>query len=99
MRSAFILSLFLNLYILSYSFFRSLFLRVYSLLYSFSPQGVFGSQFTIAPNQYVFIDIYEGQYNTFTIRFTDQNNRPVSIEDPNYVLLLIISEPSDNLGL
>jgi hypothetical protein len=89
----------LSSYTLSCSLINNNYAVPNSLLYSFSPQGVFGSQFTIAPNQYVFIDIYEGQYNTFTIRFTDQNNRPVSIEDPNYVLLLIISEPSDNLGL
>lgn len=62
------------------------------LLYSFSPQAVFGDQFTIAPNQLIFINIQEGQYNKFVVEFADQNNRPVAIEDPNFVILLIISD-------
>ena len=62
------------------------------LLYSFSPQSAFGEQFTIAPNQLIFINIQEGQYNKFVVEFADQNNRPVAIEDPSLVVLLIISD-------
>ena len=62
------------------------------LLYSFSPQSAFGDQFTISPNQLIFINIQEGQYNKFVVEFADQNNHPVSIEDPNFVILLIISD-------
>ena len=65
------------------------------LLYSFSPQAVFGDQFTIAPNQLIFINIQEGQYNKFAVEFADQNNKPVAIEDPNFVILLIISEADE----
>jgi hypothetical protein len=61
-----------------------------TLLYSFAPQGTFGEQFTLAPNQYSFLDIQTGQYNGFLIQFTDQNNLPVSIQDPNIVILLVI---------
>ena len=61
-----------------------------TLLYSFAPQGAFGEQFTLAPNQYSFLDIQTGQYNGFLIQFTDQNNLPVSIQDPNIVILLVI---------
>jgi len=61
-----------------------------TLLYSFSPQGQFGDQFTIAPNQYSLLEIQEGQYNSFNLQFTDQNNLPVSIQDPNMVILLVI---------
>ena len=65
------------------------------LLYSFSPQSAFGDQFTIAPNQLIFIDLQEGQYNSFSIEFSDQDNRPVAIQDPNFVILLIISNEGD----
>ena len=65
------------------------------LLYSFAPTGAFGDQFTIAPNQLIFIDIQEGQYNRFTLQITDQNNQPVAIQDPNFVILLIISNIGD----
>jgi hypothetical protein len=69
-----------------------------NLLYCFAPQGVFGSQFTIAPSgQLSFINIQEGQYDRFLLAFTDQNNNPVKIQDPNIVILLIITDPDDNI--
>lgn len=70
-----------------------------NLIYSFSPQGAIGEQFTIAPNQLVFIDVNEAQYSSFQVSFIDQNFRPVAIQDPNMVIQLIISEVNDNLGL
>lgn len=70
-----------------------------NLIYSFAPQGTIGDQFTIAPNQYVFIDCYAGIYNRFNVQFIDQNFRPVSILDPNMIIQLVISDPDDNLGL
>jgi len=70
-----------------------------NLLYSFSPQGTIGEQFTIAPNQYVFIDVLPAQYNRFQVSFIDQNFRPVSIQDPNMIIQLVVSDIEDNLGL
>jgi hypothetical protein len=70
-----------------------------NLIYSFSPQGTIGEQFTIAPNQYVFIDCLPAQYNRFQVSFIDQDFRPVAIQDPNMIIQLIISEEGDNLGL
>ena len=66
------------------------------LLYSFSPQGAFGDQFTITPNQLIFINIQEGQYNKFVVEFADQTNKPVAIQDPNFVILLIISDADES---
>lgn len=69
-----------------------------NLLYCFSPQGVFGSQFTIAPSgQLSFINIQEGLYDRFVIAFTDQNNNPVKIQDPNMVILIVITDPDDDI--
>jgi len=70
-----------------------------SLLYSFSPQGAFGEQFTIAPNQYSFIDIQPGQYNSFEVTFLDQRNIPIALEDNNLVILLIIAEKGELQGI
>lgn len=70
-----------------------------NLIYSFSPQGTIGEQFTIAPNQYVFIDCLPAQYSRFQVSFIDQNFRPVAIQDPNMIIQLVISEEGDNLGL
>lgn len=66
-----------------------------SLLYSFSPQANFGEQFTIAPNQYSFIDIQKGQYTSFEVSFLDQNAFPVVLKDSNLVILLIIADKED----
>jgi len=70
-----------------------------SLLYSFSPDAVFGAQFTIAPNQYSFIDIQPGQYNSFQVSFLDQNNIPTTLQDPNLVILLIIADKGELEGM
>ncbi len=64
-----------------------------TLLYSFSPEASFGSQFSIQPNEYIFIDCLPAQYNKLQIRFTDQNGRPVAIEDPNMVIQILITDP------
>lgn len=66
-----------------------------SLLYSFAPRGVFGEQFTIAPPQYSFIDIQAGQYTSFRVSFLDQALRPVALQDPNLVILLIIADEGE----
>lgn len=70
-----------------------------NLIYSFSPQGTIGEQFTIAPNQYVFIDVLPAQYSRFQVSFIDQNFRPVAIQDPNMIIQIVISDEGDNLGL
>jgi hypothetical protein len=70
-----------------------------NLIYSFTPQGTIGEQFTVAPNQLVFIDVNPGQYNSFNVQFIDQNLRPVAIQDPSMILQFVISEADENLGL
>lgn len=70
-----------------------------NLIYSFAPVGTIGEQFTVAPNQYVFIDVLPAQYNRFNVQFIDQNFRPVAIQDPNMIIQLVISDVDDNLGL
>jgi len=68
-----------------------------SLIFSFSPQGTFGEQFTVAPNEYVFIDVLPAQYSRFRVFFTDQNNRPVAFQDPSMIIQILISEENDNV--
>lgn len=67
-----------------------------TLLYAFSPVGEFAQQFTIQPTgQFSFIDIQPGQYGGFTIQFLDQNLFPIAIQDPNMVVLLVITDPDE----
>jgi len=70
-----------------------------NLIYSFSPQGTIGEQFTITPNQYVFIDVLPAQYNSFQVTFIDQDFRPVIFQDPNMIIQLVISDPEEYIGL
>jgi hypothetical protein len=66
-------------------------------MYSFSPQGTIGEQFSVAPNEYMFIDVLPGNYSFFTMTFIDQDFRPVRIEDPNMIIQIVISDPEDRL--
>lgn len=70
-----------------------------TLIYSFSPEGTFGDQFTVAPNQYVFINAQPGSYTTFRVSFLDQDGVPVAIQDEQMVILLTVASKGDNLGL
>lgn len=70
-----------------------------NLIYSFAPQGTIGQQFTVAPNQLVFIDVLPAQYSRFQITFIDQALRPVAIEDPNMIIQLVISDPNEFTGI
>lgn len=89
----------LSSYVLTCNLLNNNFAIPNSLLYSFSPQGAFGEQFTIAPNQYSFIDIQPGQYNSFEVTFLDQRNIPTTLQDSNLVILLIIMDKDDGEGL
>jgi len=88
----------LSSFILTCSLINNDFAVPNNLIYSFAPQGTIGEQFTVAPNQYVFIDVYSGMYNRFNVQFIDQNFRPVAIQDPNMIIQLVVSDPNDNLG-
>ncbi|NBP15940.1 hypothetical protein EBU95_16375 [bacterium] len=69
-----------------------------NLLFSFSPASVsFGSLITIQPPQHNFVDIYDGQYNSFTIEFRDQNLDTMQIIDTNIVVLLSIRNKKTDL--
>ena len=89
----------LSSYVLTCNLLNNNFAIPNSLLYSFSPQGAFGEQFTIAPNQYSFIDIQPGQYNSFEVSFLDQRNVPTTLQDNNLVILLIIADKGELEGL
>jgi hypothetical protein len=89
----------LSSYILTCSLINNDYAVPNSLMYSFSPQGTVGEQFTIAPNEYMWIDCLPGQYAYFTVTFIDQDFRPVVIEDPNMIIQIVISDPADHMML
>jgi len=69
-----------------------------TLLYCFAPQGNFGEQFTISPTgQFSFIDIQPGEYNSFTMTIIDQDLFPVALQDPQTIILLVITDPDEKI--
>lgn len=67
-----------------------------TLLYSFTPSNVsFGSIIVNEPSQFSFVDIYDGEYTSFTISFTDQNLNRFKINDPNLVIMLTIRNKNE----
>jgi hypothetical protein len=69
-----------------------------TLLYCYAPQGNFGEQFTISPTgQFSFIDIQPGEYNSFTMTIIDQDLFPVALQDPQTIILLVITDPDEKI--
>jgi hypothetical protein len=85
----------LSSYILTCSLINNNYSIPNTLLTSFQPTGVYGSQFSYTPTQLVFIGCQAGQYDRFSFTITDQNNLPVVILDPNIVILIAISDPTE----
>jgi hypothetical protein len=85
----------LSSYILSCSLVNNNYAVPNTFIYAFAPQGTIGEQFTIAPYSFSFIPILKGQYSTFRCQLTDQSNRPVVIQDPNYVITLCLADGNE----
>lgn len=62
-----------------------------TILYSFTSSGSeFGTLIESSPNQYSFVDIQDGNYSYFEISFLDQDYQPITINDTNLVVQLLI---------
>jgi len=66
-----------------------------SIIYSFPPFGTFGSQFSVTPPEFSFIDVNAGSYANFRISLTDQNDQPITILDPDVTILLVIKAKNE----
>jgi hypothetical protein len=82
----------LSSYILTCSLINNNYAIPNNLIYSFSPKGTIGEQFEIQPYEYMMINCNPGTYSYFTLTLVDQNFQPVSIQDPNIIIQLIISD-------
>ena len=69
-----------------------------NLVYSFAPEGNIGEQFSVAPNEYILVDVLPAYYNSFQVSFLDQNFRPVAIEDPNMLIQFVITDGDESVG-
>ena len=47
------------------------------ILYTFFPNKAFGSLLEISPTNYIFLKIFNSEYNEVEVWFTDQNSQPL----------------------
>ena len=51
------------------------------VLYTFVPNKPFGSLLEISPTNHIFLKTFDSEYDEIKVWFTDQNSRPLEIED------------------
>ena len=51
------------------------------VLYMFVPNKPFGSLLEISPTNHIFLKTYNSEYRDIKLLFTDQNSKPLEIED------------------
>ena len=51
------------------------------VLYTFVPNKSFGSLLQISPTNHIFLKTFNSEYNEIEVWFTDQNSKPLEIED------------------
>ena len=59
------------------------------VLYTFVPNKPFGSLLEISPTNHTFLKTFNSEYNEIEVWFTDQNSKPLEIEDRINVTMLI----------
>ena len=51
------------------------------LLYTFVPNKSFGSLLDLSPSNHIFLKTFNSEYDEIVVWFTDQNSKPLEIED------------------
>ena len=59
------------------------------VLYKFFPNKLFGSLLEISPKNYVFLKIFNSEYDEIKVWFPDQNNQLLKTEDRINLTLVI----------
>ena len=59
------------------------------LLFSFAPNSIFGSLLSITPQVLKYCDTVDSIFDYIEILFTDQNNRPLQIDDDVTISIII----------
>ena len=59
------------------------------MLYTFAPNKPFGSLLEISPKHHIFLKTFDSEFQEIKIWFTDQNSKPLEIEDKINLTLII----------
>ena len=60
------------------------------VLYTFLPNKLFGQLLDISPKKFIFLKSFNFEFSYIEVWFTDQNSKPLEIEDKIKLLLLLI---------
>jgi len=60
-------------------------------LYSFTPNTTYGSNINEKPNQLLYLNIVDGNYQNLIIEFFDELNKPLVILDENIIITLYLN--------
>ena len=59
------------------------------VLYSFVPNKSFGSLLEISPTNHIFLKTFNSEYDEIKVWFTDQNSKPLEMEDRIHLTMVI----------
>ena len=59
------------------------------ILYTFVPNKPFGSLLKISPPSHIFIKTFNSEFQKMKLCFTDQNSRPLEVEDKINLTLIV----------
>ena len=59
------------------------------ILYTFVPNKPFGSLLKISPPTHIFLKTFNSEFQEIKVWFTDQNSRPLEVEDKINVTLIV----------
>ena len=59
------------------------------VLYSFSPNKSYAYLLNVEPSNFVFLETYNTKFDEIIITISDQNSKPLEIEDKVDLILLI----------
>ena len=58
-------------------------------MYTFVPNKLFGQLLDISPKNFLFLKTFDSEFSYIEVWFTDQNSKPLEIEDKINVNLVI----------
>ena len=59
------------------------------VLYTFVPNKSFGQLLDISPKNFIFLKTFDSEFSYIEVWFTDQNSKPLEIEDKINITLVI----------
>ena len=59
------------------------------VLYTFFPNKSFGKLLDISPRNFIFLKAFDSEFSYIEVWFTDQNSRPLEVEDKINITLVI----------